>query len=115
MLVPLGPIALVFLLWLPISAYVVWRHYKRYGVLVTQDGIALRRGFVGYRITAFLHRKVQRISLTQTLLQRRKGLATLRFYLAAGSVKVPYVDVKKAGELRDHVLYRIESSQLAWH
>lgn len=75
----------------------------------------LWRGFAGYRITAFLHRKVQRISLTQTLLQRRKELATLRFYLASGPVKIPCVNVKKASELRDRVLYRTESNQLAWH
>lgn len=115
MSVPLGPYALVFLLWIPINAYGVWRMYRRYGVLVTQDGLALRRGFIGYRVTAFLHRKVQRIGLTQTLQQRCKGLATLRFYLASGSVKVPYVDFEKASELRDYVLYRIESSLMAWH
>ncbi len=115
MSIPLGLFALVFLLWIPISAYGVLRKYRRYGVLATPDGLALRRGFIGYRVTAFLHRKVQRISLTQTLPQRRKGLATLRFYLASGSVKLPYVDFKKASELRDYILYRIESSPLAWH
>ena len=115
MSVPLGLYALLFLVWIPIDTYSVLRRYKRYGVLVTGDGFALRRGFIGYRVTAFLHRKVQRISLTQTLPQRRRGLATLRFYLASGSVKVPYVDFKKACELRDYVLYRVESSQLAWH
>lgn len=116
MLALIGSVAVVIpLLWLPISAFVAWRQYKRYGVLVTPDGMALRRGFIGYRVTAFLHRKVQRISVTQTLLQRRKGLATLRFYLASGSVKIPYVDARLARELRDHVLYRIESNQMAWH
>ena len=115
MSIPLGPYALVFLLWIPINAVGVSRLYRRYGVLATADGLALRRGFIGYRVTAFLHRKVQRISVTQTLPQTRRGLATLRFYLASGSVKVPYVDFKKACELRDYILYRIESSELAWH
>lgn len=111
----LGAYTLVFLLWLPISAWAVWHRYKRYGVLVTQDGIAMRRGFLGYRVTSFLHRKVQRVSVTQTVLQRRKKLATLRFFLASGSVKIPYVDNKFACALRDHVLYKVESSQRAWH
>lgn len=115
MSIPLGPYALLFLLWIPIDAFGVSRLYRRYGVLATADGFALRRGFIGYQVTAFLHRKVQRISVTQTLPQRRRGLATLRFYLASGLVKVPYVDVKKACELRDYILYRIESSELAWH
>ena len=113
--VPMGVFALAFLLWIPVSAYGVWRRYKCYGIMLTQDGFVLRRGFLGFKVTAFLHRKVQRISLTQTVPQRRKGLATLRFYLASGTVKVPYVNFAMANELRDFVLYRIESSQTAWH
>ena len=115
MSIPFGAYALFFLLWIPIVAAVVWRLYKCYGVVVTADGLARRRGFIGYKISAFLHRKVQRVSVTQTASQRRKGLASLRFYLASGSIKVPYVDAKKANALRDYVLYKIESSQIAWH
>ena len=107
--------AIWVLLWIPIALFGVWSVYRRYGVLVNEDGLALRRGFFGYRVTAFLHRKVQRISVTQTLLQRRKGLATMRFYLASGSVKVPFVDFAKAKTLRDYILFRVETSQLAWH
>jgi len=115
MSIPFGAHALFLLLWIPIVAAVVWRLYKCYGVLVTGDGLARRRGFIGYKISAFLHRKVQRVSVTQTASQRRKGLASLRFYLASGSIKVPYVDAKKANALRDYVLYKVESSQIAWH
>ena len=111
----LGWRAIWVLLWIPVALFGVWRVYRRYGVLVSEDGLALRKGLFGYRVTAFLHRKVQRISVTQTLLQRRKGLATMRFYLASGSIKVPYVDFAKAKALRDYVLFRVETSQLAWH
>ena len=111
----LGWHAILALLWIPVALFGVWCIYRRYGVLVSEDGLALRQGFFGYRVTAFLHRKVQRISVTQTLLQRRKGLATMQFYLASGSIKVPYVDFAKAKALRDYVLFRVETSQLAWH
>ncbi|MFT5502009.1 MAG: putative membrane protein, partial [Woeseiaceae bacterium] len=60
-------------------------------------------------------RKVQRVGVTQTFFQRRKELATMRFYLASGTVKVPYIDHENAQQLRDFVLFRIESSQQAWH
>ena len=111
----LGWHAIWALLWIPVALFGVWCIYRRYGVLVSEDGLALRQGFLGYRVTAFLHRKVQRISVTQTLLQRRKGLATMQFYLASGSIKVPYVNFAKAKALRDYVLFRVETSQLAWH
>jgi putative membrane protein len=113
--IPAGLPALVLLLWIPINFLIVRRRYKRFGVRVTPDGMAVRRGFVGYRVTTFLHRKIQRINVTQTATQKRKGLATLRFFLASGTVKVPYIDFNQAKQLRDFALYKIESSALAWH
>jgi len=110
-----GLFSLVFLLWVPLNAFLVWTVYRKYGYHITEDGMLLRRGFLGYRIVAFVHRKVQRISVTHTIPQRRKGLATLRIYLASGSIKLPYVDFEMAKQFRDYVLYKVESSQLAWH
>lgn len=110
-----GFAGLVMLLWVPISALCAWQYFRRYGVQVARDGVSVRRGFLGYRISTFLHRKVQRISVTQTYLQRRKSLATIRFFLASGSVRVPYVNYDQARILRDYVLYRVQSSQQAWH
>lgn len=111
----LGWAALSFLAWIPLTALTTWQKYRRYGVQVAGEGLALRSGFLGFRIVAFLHRKVQRVGVTQTFLQRRKGLATLRFYLASGTIRVPYVDYQQALRLRDYVLFLVESSQKAWH
>ncbi|MGI9261555.1 MAG: PH domain-containing protein [Woeseiaceae bacterium] len=110
-----GPVGLVLLAWIPLVAVVVWMMYKKRGYRLSEYGLVLRRGFIGIRTNAFLHRKVQRISITQTIIQKRKGLATVRFYLASGSLKMPYVDFELAKTLRDFVLYRVESSKLAWH
>ena len=107
--------ALLFLPWIPVNALLVWAIYRKYGYRLAADGMMLRRGFLGYRVVAFVHRKVQRISVTQTIPQKRKGLATLRICLASGSIKLPYVDFDMAKQLRDYVLYKVESSQLAWH
>ncbi len=70
---------------------------------------------IGIRAHPFLHLKVQRISIAQAFFQKTKGLVMVRFYLASGSLKMPYVDSGLARSLRDFVLYRIESSRLAWH
>jgi putative membrane protein len=110
-----GWYALLVLPWIPIVAACSWVFYRKRGYFVGANGILLRRGFIGYRTNAFLHRKVQRISVTQTPSQHRKGLATVRFFLASGTLKLPYVDHAMAKQLRDYVLYRIESSRLAWH
>ena len=107
--------ALVILLWIPINAFLVWTVYRKYGYQIVEDGMLLRRGFLGYRVVAFVHRKVQRVSVTQSIPQKRKGLATLRIFLASGPIKLPYVEFEMAKQLRDYVLYKVESSQLAWH
>lgn len=115
----LGPVlgwaSLVFIAWIPLVALTTRQKYRRYGVQVSADGLALRSGFMGFRVATFLYRKVQRVGVTQTFLQRRKGLATLRFFLASGTIRVPYVDYQQALRLRDYVLYLVESSQKAWH
>ena len=110
-----GFYAVVFLLWIPLNGLLVWTIYKKYGYRVAEDGMMMRSGVLGYRVVAFVHRKVQRISVTQTIPQKRKGLATLRIYLASGSIKLPYVDFVMAKQLRDYMLYKVELSQLAWH
>ena len=115
MMVPMGPAALVFLLWIPIDALFVWTIYRKFGYRIAADGMLMRRGFLGYRVVAFVHRKVQRISVTQTIPQKRKDLATLSIYLASGTIKLPYVEFEMANQLRDYILYKVESSQLAWH
>lgn len=107
--------SLIYLLWLLPVAVITWLAYRRYGFSVTERGIVLRRGIVGFRVIAFLQRKVQRVTVTQSLAQKRRGLATMRFYLASGSVKLPFVPYPLAAGVRDKVLYRVESSERAWH
>ena len=67
-------------------------------------------------VVAWLHRKVQRVDITQSAFQRRKDVANLRIFLAAGGgIRIPYLQYAKAKALRDYVLYRVESSREAWH
>jgi putative membrane protein len=111
-----GAAALVILLWIPACSFLVWQTYRRFGLLHGKDGIAFRSGLIGYRVVAWLHRKVQRVDVTQSPFQRRKELATVRIFLAAGAaIKIPYIEHAKAKALRDYVLYRVESSREAWH
>jgi len=111
-----GIAAMVALLWIPACAVIVWQKYRRYGVLYGQDGLVLRSGLIGFSVVVWLHRKVQRVSISQSPFQRRRQLATVRIFLAAGpAIRIPYMEHAKATALRDYVLYRVESSEVAWH
>jgi putative membrane protein len=111
-----GAAAPLVLLWIPACAFVVRQKYRRFGVMHGKDGLAFRSGLIGYRVVAWLHRKVQRVDVTQSAFQRRKDVANVRIFLAAGGgISIPYLEHAKAKSLRDYVLYRVESSREAWH
>jgi len=90
------------------------RRHSRWGLALTADAAVVRRGFVGTTLQAFLLRKVQRVDIVQSPFQRRHGLVTLQFVLAAETITVPWIDEAVARPLCDWVLYRVESSRLAW-
>ncbi|MBT8109642.1 MAG: PH domain-containing protein [Gammaproteobacteria bacterium] len=113
--IALGAVALLFLLWLPVVAAASYLNWKRAGFMHDDQEIVRRSGLLGYRTVSLLFRKVQRVTVSQSRYQRRKGLASLRMYMASGSVRVPYIDHGRAKQLRDYILYKVESSQQAWH
>lgn len=110
-----GPPGLLALLWFPLMSLFAWRSWKRAGYMHDDDEIVCRSGLLGYRTVALLFRKVQRVTITQSRYQRRKNLASLRLFMASGSVRVPYIGHANARLLRDYILYRVESSQQVWH
>ena len=106
---------LFFLLWIPVSLLHIVKTWQHAGYHYTNEGLVRRSGTLGYRTVALLYRKVQRVTVSRSPLQRRKGLATLRVYMASGSVRIPYIDYGLARQLRDVILYKVESSDKAWH
>ena len=109
-------LVLACLAWIALATVIAWQLWRRRGYMHDDDGMASRSGFVGYRVDAFLFRKAQSVEVTTSPLQRRKGLATLLVSLASDEiVSVPYVDHATASRLRDHILYRVESSRAPWH
>lgn len=110
-----GVLALIGLAWLLVVALFAWLNWRRWGYMHDEQGLAVRSGFIGFRVEVFLFRKVQGVTTVTSPLQRRRGLATLRVHLASGDVTVPFIDEAVARQLRDYMIYKAESSRLAWH
>lgn len=110
-----GPLGFAALIWLPLVAALSWQNWRRAGYAFDDDEVVRRSGLFGWRTVSLLFRKVQRVTVTQSRYQRRKNLASLRMYMASGTVNIPYIDHEKAQQLRDFILYRVESSTKAWH
>lgn len=79
------------------------------------DGLSRRSGIFGFVVKACLFRKAQGVTVERSPLQRRHGLATLEVETACGSLVVPYIEHATACALRDHIVYRMESSNRRWH
>lgn len=94
---------------------VAWQRWRRRGYMYDEDGLSSRRGLLGYEVEACLFRKAQEVTVKQSPLQRRHGLATLSVGTACGPVSIPYIEHGVACGLRDYVLYRAESSRRHWH
>ncbi|MDX1498309.1 MAG: PH domain-containing protein, partial [Woeseiaceae bacterium] len=112
---PAGPVALVALTWFPLVVAGAWQSWRRTGYQVDADELVRRSGLIGFRTAGILLRKVQRVTISRSRYQRRHALASLKLYTAAGSVRIPYIGHDTARQLRDYVLYRVESSDKAWH
>lgn len=110
-----SPAVFLVCLWIPIAVTAIILSWRHAGYHYTDEGLVRRSGMIGYRTVALLYRKVQRVTVKQSPLQRRKGLATLRVYMASGSVRIPYIRHTTAKQLRDYMLYKVESSTRAWH
>jgi len=113
--VNVGPSGLSLLLWIPAWSFAQWRLWRRLAYVMTGEAFVRRKGFLATNLDVFLLRKVQRVTLLQSPYQRRKGLATITFFLASGRIRLPYIPLERAETIRDYVLYKVESSTKSWH
>ena len=102
------------LIWTLVGGLIALQRWRRWGYVHDDDGMAVRSGFVARKVDAFLFRKVQSVTVKQSPMQRRSGLATLEMQLAGESMEVPYIDQRVACRLRDYILYKVESNP-RWH
>lgn len=110
-----GAASLWCLAWIALSLPLAWQRWRRQGYLHDDDGLASRSGLFAFRVDAFLFRKVQRVTVQQSPLQRRRGLASLSVSLASGNVTVPFIDHATARRLRDYMLFKAEANNRPWY
>ena len=114
-LLELDQTLLVILAAVPVALLWSWLRWRNLGYVASGEGLSVRRGVLGRKVEAFLFRKAQAVTIRQSPYERRKGLATLHVALASDDIIVPCLPKPSASELRDYILYRVESSRLRWH
>ena len=105
------------LTWLLLIALVyLWasRYYKTWVYEVNEEGLKTGSGVITRTNVLLQWYKIQGVRIRQGLYQQRKGVADLIFYTAAGSVRIPYVELEKAKALRDYVILKVEIDRRKW-
>jgi putative membrane protein len=106
--------ALWLVLLFPAIARYHYTWYRNFRWAVNDEGIQSYSGVWGRRYTLLTWKKVQQVELKQSIYQRARGLATLKFITAGGNVFLYYIRYETAKQLADQVLYFVESGEEKW-
>ena len=106
----------LFAIWIyfPLSIYMAQLYYRKRKLHLSPDYCVSASGIFGHQYRQLELYKVQSVRIRQSYYQVRRNLATLVLYTASGDVRFPYIELERARELKDYVLYRIESDKRGW-
>ena len=106
--------ALYFLLILPLSWLLIKLYYSKRTYEVNAEFMKSNGGLFGTRHELTQIHKIQAVRIKQSLYQKRKKLASVLLYTAAGHLELPFVEMEKAQILENFILYRVESDKRQW-
>jgi putative membrane protein len=111
---PLGWKAFWWLLLIPVAWQAARIYHRNWKLSLHPDGCRLEHGIWNNYQTVLQWYKVQAVELRQTPYQRRRKLANLYLYTAAGEVSIPYLPLVKATMLKDYILFCVETDRRSW-
>ena len=106
------------LLFLLLPLFVFWitsKAQRRFRLYALEDALFLNKGVFGEAFILMQWHKLQGVKLTQSPVQRRKGLASLHLNTASDSVLVHFISLEAAQEILNFAMYKIESSERSWN
>jgi len=111
--------SLLFLLPIPFTWLRMRRTVRLRRWAIDADAIADHREFLGWNRHEVLLRKANSVSVSQSLFERKRGLATVNVklaggLLAGGSFSVGMIPLEQATAVRDRVLYVVETDKRAY-
>jgi putative membrane protein len=107
-------------LWYPIPLVILfvfffsYKYYKSIQLKWNAELLVLERGYVFPKRYILKFYKLQNVALSESFLQRPRGLAHLHLHTAAGDLRMPHLDKVTAEKLYNYILYKIESSEKNW-
>jgi putative membrane protein len=110
----------IWLFYLPLAvflvvvAWLIYRYAQTVQLRVNEAVVELKKGWLFPSQVSIKHYKLQNISYKQSVFQKRKNLASLVLYTAAGAEAMPHIPALQAKALYNYLLFKIESSDKGW-
>lgn len=92
----------------------IYMRWLRWGYAFDDEFIYVRKGMLGVDYYCFPIHKVQQTQFKQSVLMKRRGLATCRLILASGGITIPFISQASCYELINNSLYKVESEKQSW-
>ncbi|WP_340678143.1 PH domain-containing protein [Paraglaciecola sp.] len=97
-----------------LSSACIYLRWRRWGVAFDEQYVYIRRGLIGTDYYCFPAYKVQQSQLKQSVMMKKRQLASVKLILASGSVTVPLLSEAMAYKLINSCLYKVESNRISW-
>lgn len=104
----------VIVFWVVIGGFFQFYLQRKWRFNLDNSGIITTSGVLERVHKVLLLRKVQGVQIKQSPFQHRKGLSTVILHSASGDITIPYIYLEVAFQIKNFVLYRIESSRQKW-
>ena len=89
-------------------------YFKKWKYELSDEGLRIQRGVIGQKASLLKWYKVQTVKIQQGIYQQRKDLADIYFSTAGGTIRIPYIELEKARNIKNFVLYKIETNHRKW-
>lgn len=110
--------SIYFLLNIPIVLLIVLNaiyRYKKAYYSFDERYITVGGGnFISTVTTLTENHKIQAITVSQNIFQKRRGLGSLNLYTAGKAVEIPHIDLKTAYNLKNYFLYKVQFEDKDW-
>jgi len=96
------------------SVYSAHRYFESVNLWLNEELLIYERGWIFPKRTVLKLFKLQTVEIRQSIFQRKRGICHLSFSTAAGGRSFRFFNLSEMEQLRDYMLYKIESSQRKW-
>jgi putative membrane protein len=87
---------------------------KRFRLFLGEDSIFIHKGKLGFEELLLKWNNIQKITLRQSIYQRRHNLANVIMHTGGGTISIPFISLELAQRICNYSLYKIETDEEGW-